>query len=83
MQLSCSFTAPTKAPLVYTNTILHRYYNMFRHHIRHPHGRLLSPFTRNSLHILQGQDPQGTGNKLYLLVQWKTATEKLTNFQCI
>jgi len=57
----------------YTNkcnfgTVLHPYY-MFRHHLRHLRGRLLLPFTRNSLHVLQGQDPQGTGDKLYLLVQ--------------
>ena len=56
---------------------------MFRHHLRYPQGCLLSPFTRNWLHVLQGQDPQGTGDKLYLLVQRKTATVQLRVFKCI
>ena len=47
---------------------------MFRRHLRHLKGRLLSPFTRNSLRILQGQDPQGTGDKLDLLLLY---SEKL------
>jgi hypothetical protein len=65
--LNCSFTNQ-QIHLWYVEVVLHRDY-MFRRHLRHLQGRLLSPFIRNSLRVLQGQDPQGTGDKLNLLVQ--------------
>jgi hypothetical protein len=39
IELNCSFTAPTNAPLMYTITVLYRF-NMFRRHLHHPHTAL-------------------------------------------
>jgi len=39
-----------------------------------------APLTRNSLHIIQGQDPSRIEDKLDVCTETKTTTQQHTNF---
>ena len=69
IELNSSLVTPTNALFIYTGTELHCCY-MFRLHSQiTPRKYFSRPLTRNSLYIMQGQEPLEIENKLDICVQ--------------